>query len=447
MKRGLIAILIFVFYTAAAQEKIVTLTGKIVDKQTQHPIPFVNIQLKSGSSGTSTNQDGEFIFKIGESRNGDTLSISSIGYKTLLLPITKIGRNLLISLEPAIVELAEVTVNATSGLELLKKVLAKIPENYDTSNVQLTAFYRENVWLGDVELSFTESVLDIHRTFKVTKTPNDQIRILKGRKKRIDFGKEGQLYFWLSGPANGARGSLGGDLIKYRDAKYSPLNPSNFRYYDYDYVESIKDGDQNLIVLNILPKKKSSRALLHMKVFIEEGSLAIIRIDHSLNETGVKHAERSDRGLPQRIMSGVVHAHLDYHKFEHTFTYKKYDNKWYLNRVVRHWEILVDSRKRNWEDRVLKFDMDFVTTDIDTKNVRPITEGDIGSKETPIGVLMGNEFDEAFWENYNTVKSINIDSIKTIDVIQDTVTKKGIHVSNRTNGFTRGDTLRENSLR
>lgn len=444
-RKGILtALLFFVFSIVSAQEKFITLTGKITDSETRQPIPFVNVQLKSRSTGTSTNHDGEFIFKIPESQSSDTLLISSIGYKVLTVPLSGIGRNLSVTLEPAVVELAEVTVNATSGLELLKKALAKIPENYDTANVQLTAFYRENVWLGDTELSFSESVLEVHRTFKVAKAPNDQIRILKGRKKKIDYGREAQLYYWLSGPANGARGSLAEDLIKYRNAKYSPFNHTNFRYYNYDYVETIKEDDHNIIVLSILPKKKSSRALMNMKVFIQEESLAIARFDLALNENGVKYVERKDRGLPQRIMSAVTHAHLDYHKFGQTLLYKEYHNKWYLNRVVRHWEILVDSKKRNWEDRLLKFDMDFVTTDISTENVQPITEGDIGTKEAPIGVLMGNDFDEAFWENYNTIKSVTIDSskLKPKEVEQDTVVKKTVHVSNRQNGFTRGDTLR-----
>lgn len=444
MKSGLITVLVLLFGSAFCQEKFITLTGKISDKQTQLAIPFVSIQLKSGSSGTSSNLDGEFIFKIEESRRTDTLLFSSIGYKSLVVPLSEIGRNISVSLEPAVVELAEVTVKATSGLDLLKKVLAKVPENYDTSDVQLTAFYRENVWLGDFELSFSESVLDVFRTFKVTKAPNDQIRILKGRKKKIDYGREGQLYFWLSGPANGARGSLAEDLVKYRNAKFNPLNPSNYKHYNYDYVETINEGDRNIIVLSVLPKKKSSRALFNMKVFIEDESLAIVRIDFALNGKGVNYVERKDKGIPQSIMAAVTHAHLDYDKFEYTLTYKQYKDKWYLNRVVRHWEILVDSKRRNWEDRVLRFDMDFVTTNIDTKNLRPITEGDIGKSETPIGVLMGNDFDEAFWENYNTIKSVTVDSLKmkSQEVRADTIKKKTVHVSNRHNGFTRADTLR-----
>ena len=42
----------------------------------------------------------------------------------------------------------------------MKEVLEKIPQNFDTTDTQFTAFYRENVWMGDVELAFSEAVLE-----------------------------------------------------------------------------------------------------------------------------------------------------------------------------------------------------------------------------------------------------------------------------------------------
>jgi hypothetical protein len=165
------------------QEKFITLSGKITDFQTQNPIPFVNIQVKSRSIGTATNSEGEFIFKIPESLSEDTLLLSCIGYKIVAKPLGSVGLNISIALEPATVVLTEVTVNAPSGLDILKKALDKIPENYDTSDLQLTAFYREQVRLGNFELSYSESVLDIYKTFKTDKKLNDQIRIIKGRKE------------------------------------------------------------------------------------------------------------------------------------------------------------------------------------------------------------------------------------------------------------------------
>lgn len=428
-----------------SQQKFITLSGKITDLQTGYPIPFANIQLKSRSIGTATNSEGEFIFKIPESLSRDTLLISCIGYKTAEKPLRSMGLNISIALEPATVVLAEVTVNASTGLDILKKALAKIPENYDTSDVQLTAFYREQLRLGDFELAHSESVLDIHKTFKTDKKLNDQIRIIKGRKKKIDFGKDAQLYFWISGISNGARGSLGEDLIKYNKFGYSPISPKNFKYYNYEYTETIHEGDRDLAVIHILPKKNSRKALFTMKVFIDEESFAIVKYDIEATKTGVRRTERKDKGVAYAIMTKVVGATADYHKFPASVTFKQYNHKWYLNTVTRHWEILMNSKKRNMVDRPWVSDMHLMITDINTENVRPITEGNIGDKEGSITSFIGNEQDEAFWENYNILKGVVPDSLKFESKDSpkvDSVKTPKQHVSNRQNGFTRADTLR-----
>ncbi len=60
--------------------------------------------------------------------------------------------------------------------------------------------------------------------------------------------------------------------------------------------------------------------------------------------------------------------------------------------------------------------------------------------------LIGSDFDEAFWENYNILKAESPDSVRKSDVIlppQDTTTNTlDVFIPNRTNGFTRADTLR-----
>jgi hypothetical protein len=354
------------------------------------------------------------------------------------------GLKILIALEPASVVLAEVTVNAETGLDLLKKALAKIPENYDTSAVQFTAFYREQLKLADFELSYSESVLDIYRIHKAEEKLNDQIRIIKGRKKKIEFGSNVQLYAWISGISNGARGSLGEDQIKYNKLGYSPFSAKNYRYYNYDYVETIHEDDRDLVVIHILPKKKSRKAIFETKVFIDEESLAIVRCDYKATETGVRLTERKDKGIAYGIMSKVVGATLDYHRFEASVTYKQYNHKWYLSTVNRGWEILVNSKKRNMVNVPWTSNMQLMITDINTENVKPITVGNIGDKEGPITSFIGNDPDEAFWEHYNTLKSVLPDSLKDKgrEVSLDTARRKQTLASNRQNGFTRADTLR-----
>lgn len=428
-----------------AQEDFITIQGRVSDADTKKGIPFVNLQLQKTGAGTATNSSGEFILKIRSSEIEDTLLVSCIGYRQLKTKRQITARMLNIELQPAVVELVAVTVNSQTGLDILKDALNRIPQNYDTATVQFTAFYREQVSLGDFELNFNESVLDIYRPFKTEKKLNDQIRILKGRKKSINYGNEGQLYYWINGISNGARGSLSEDLIKYQKAKNSPFNPDNYRYYDYDYIETIKEGDRNVIVLDILPKQRSRKGYLRTKVFLDEKSLAFIRYNFELTPQGRRMVSRKDKGVAYAIMSKVVHATMEYHKFQYTIAYNQHGGKWYLNRVTRHWEILVDSKKRNWEDKVWRADTDLIMTDLQTENLQPITIGDIGQKENSMQSFIGSDFDEKFWENYNIMKSETADSLRNNDIAlpaRDTTMLANTLIPNRINGFTRADTLR-----
>lgn len=427
---------------SAWAQQIITLTGKVTEVGKDQPVPFAHVQLKNRSIGTATNIEGEFVFKLPESLSRDTLVISSIGYQTVELPLASAGNSIIVKLQPAVIMLDEVTVKATSALSILQKAVAKIPDNYDTSAIQLTAFYRENLGLDTFQLAYTEAVLDIYKIFKTEKTLNDQIRIVKGRKKQIDFGKDAQFYFWMGGISNGARGSLSDDFVKYNRSEFLPSNPKNYKYYEFDYVGTIDEGGRNLIVIDIVPKKNSRKALLVMKMFIEEESNAIVRINYHLSEAGIRRTGRKDKGLAYSIMTKIVKARLDYHKFEGVVTYKQVDGKWHLNTVTRHWEIFVNSPSRNMVNTQWHADMDFIVTDINRKDVKPVTNN-IGDKETPMGRIIGNDLDEAFWENYNILKPV-ADSVKGIDKRPAPVVPKKASnlIPNRQNGFTRADTLR-----
>jgi CarboxypepD_reg-like domain len=58
--------------------------GIVVDSATFAPIPFVNIQLKSSTRGTSTDSEGNFSILASDK---DTLLFSIVGYQRLELPL------------------------------------------------------------------------------------------------------------------------------------------------------------------------------------------------------------------------------------------------------------------------------------------------------------------------------------------------------------------------
>lgn len=447
-----VLVLILLITAPAFSQDFITIRGRIIDAGTGTPVPFANIHLTSQSTGTSANEAGEFIFKLDEQFAGQMIRISSIGYKSQDKPIAIANTYEVIALESAVTELKEVTVTGESAFDLVKRVIAAVPQKFDTSVYHMSAFYRENTWLGKDELLYNEGVLDIRKSFKVDKkNPTDQIKILKSRKKKIDLGKGGILYYWLAGPSNGARFSLGEDMIKYRNTEWSVFNTKNFRYYNFDYAGVISDGHRQLIIVDIKPRKKSRKALFVMRAYIDEEALVLVRYDYYLTEEGVRRVERQDKGVAYAVATVAYGASLNYHHFSIGCSYHEYKGKWYLSSVKRQFEILVDSRKRKMDNTLWKSDILLQITGIDLANQDSISEGNIGDKRDRFGSLTTDEYDEDFWENYNVVKTTVADSLVQKVFQADTLSRKMLVIArenqsdlylNGKTAFTRADTLR-----
>ena len=73
---------------AFCQERIIS--GNIQDALTKEPIGFASIYLKKSGSGKTIDSSGTFRFKI-DNAEKDTLVISYIGYKNILIPIDSIN--------------------------------------------------------------------------------------------------------------------------------------------------------------------------------------------------------------------------------------------------------------------------------------------------------------------------------------------------------------------
>jgi len=424
-----------------AQEKFKTLSGRVTDAGSHQPVIYANIQLKKGSIGTVTNAGGDFVFNVADKYWQDTLLISCIGYKTVVLPLPVNSQpDMEIRMEQGVYLLPAVAVNMRSGLAILKQMVDRIPENYDTADVKLTAFYRESIRLAGDTLNFNESVLDIYKTYHNSRDHKDQIRILKGRKKKVDWSKDPQLYYWIGNIMNTAYSSLNEDLQKYLDAKRNILNERNFRYYNCDYQETVREGDRNLLVLSLQPKDDSRKALVRAKLYIDESSMALVRCEMETTPAGVDYINGHQKGgISYTIMSKINKATLDFSGLKMVITYKQYRNKTYLSTVTRHWDCVVNSKKRGMQDVPWTGDFYLLVTDINTDKVERFSS-DVSNSKSSMNNEVGNEYDASFWENYNILLPVLPDSLKQKQVSPPPPGAK--HVSNRQNGFTRGDTLR-----
>jgi len=445
MYNRLLLLILFTFFAASAfcQDGYIVISGKVTDSNTRQPIAAANILLKKGSAGTITNSAGDFVFKIPEAAAGDSMLISCIGYRPLARSVAARGNGIVITLEPAIIALPEVSIHVTDALDILKRAIAAIPRNYDTANVRLTAFYREDIRYDHDTLNFNESVLDIFKTFRTGKGNSDQIRILKGRKMPSPPNDDPQFYGWIGNIRNTAYSALGEDIIKYRDAKNSTLAEHNFRYYNYTLLETINEDNRRVQVIRVSPRDKTKKGLLRGKIYIDASTLAIVKYTCEVTPAGIDYVNKHGKGgVAQALMAKIMGGSIDFKGIAQEISYRPYQGKYYLSAVQRHWDITVNSRKRNIKDVPWQGNFSFLVTDVSKDSAQRFQTA-ISSNNTSMNHLIGKDYDAAFWEHYNILQPEIPDSLRQqlpVAVQPDTIPVK--HVSNRQNGFTRADTLR-----
>lgn len=243
-----------------------------------------------------------------------------------------------VSAYPQIVNLREVAVHPGQGLEIVKRMIAAIPQNYDTSSLTMRAFYKENIRLAGDTLNYNESELEIK---------GDQWKVIKPGRKKTFSSPDFQFYNWISNISNAPAGALHEDLIKYANTRYSILNPGYFRYYNY-YIDSLQ-GHQ--LVIAVVPKNNNKKAFVSGRLYIDTVSMALVRCELVASPAGIRHVNKHGRGgIRYTIMSKYIKASMDFEQIRMVVTYLRNGDKYYLNEVHRHWETVINSNKRQLKD-------------------------------------------------------------------------------------------------
>lgn len=88
-----------------------TIEGKVFYKDDETPAPFVNVEVTNRKGlQTMTNFTGSFSIRIPDSKNTDTIVISSIGYKSIRLPLKVAAKRSTFVLTEIVKEMNGVTV-------------------------------------------------------------------------------------------------------------------------------------------------------------------------------------------------------------------------------------------------------------------------------------------------------------------------------------------------
>lgn len=369
-----------------------SIKGLVIDGRTRQPLPYSIVFLSNKSTGTITNQAGRFELKVQTNDYSDTVGISHIGYKMVLVPLSSVDTSaLVIRLSSEKVQIREVVVKPLDPIYILTKAIESIPENYDRKPAVYTGFIRESTQQDNKNVSLSEAVINVFKE-PYTSFREDQIKIFKGRKgnnlntkELIDFVVQGSLY-----------NSLQLDIVKNRPTF---LDADYFTLYEYSLEKTISHLERPTYVIAFKQREGVKYPCYKGKVFVDVETLAIVGALFELSEKEMSYTE----GLyvkksPRRM--GVKPLRANYQVF-----YRLYHQKWNLSNVRSELFIRVRRKKdkeMNKFNSVFTSVSEFVITNKDTANIARFKADEI-SRPRDVLVDQIGETDLTFWGDENII--------------------------------------------
>jgi len=147
--------ILLLFFAFGYSQK--TIKGKVLEATTSEALPFVNLFSTESNQGVYTNLEGYFEFQI---PNGvQSITISCLGYKTIVIPIENLNeKEQIIRLEPEEYALEEVVVVNKPLHEIMNNLVSNSKNQLDR-DVKLDTYYREFLKINDQYSKFSDGLV------------------------------------------------------------------------------------------------------------------------------------------------------------------------------------------------------------------------------------------------------------------------------------------------
>jgi hypothetical protein len=290
MKNTFTLFSLFLIATAFTQIK-----GKVVDKN-KKPLPYVSVYMQNSLSGTTTNNNGEYILET-KKTGKQTIIFQFLGYKTLekTIHIDKLPFVLNTQLQEEKVQLDEVTINSNENPAnaIIRKVIANKEKNTDKSSKYTADFYSRGLFKikNAPKKILGQDVGDLGGGLDSTRSGiiylSETVSKVWYQKKPKNF-KEVIVASKVSGQDNGISFNRAADvnfnlyknLVPVADATiFSPISSYAFSYYRFKLIGSFYDTNGKLVnKIKIIPRRENDRVFGGF-IYVVEDDWAIYGAD------------------------------------------------------------------------------------------------------------------------------------------------------------------------
>ncbi|MCF8245470.1 MAG: DUF5686 and carboxypeptidase regulatory-like domain-containing protein [Saprospiraceae bacterium] len=133
----LFSLFLLLFSSTAFSQKLTSVKGKVIDKETKEPLPFATVGFRGTTVGATTDLDG--VYELDAKIASSELEVSSLGYETKVLPVVMGQKqNIDIELESTSITLGTAIVKAdrerykrrnNPAVDLMRNVIANKEKN------------------------------------------------------------------------------------------------------------------------------------------------------------------------------------------------------------------------------------------------------------------------------------------------------------------------------
>ena len=388
----------------AQQSEFITLAGKAIDGTSREPLKFVSVGLKGTNISNVTNSEGVFTLKVPAGTPEDAVVVlSCLGFNDLEARVTQFegctsDDPLLLAMIPAIYRLPAIVVGMTDAEYLVSQAYNSIKQNYPTTHVGMTAFYRELIKKGNTKyLSLNEAVLDIDKT-SYTSFQADRAGIYKGR-GTVNYDASDTLFVKYQG---GVSSSLSIDLMKNPFA--GVVLKDIFDVYDFSVEGSAVQDDRIFTVVSFSQRPEFEEMLFRGKMYIDPDTYAVGRVEFNMNVEGRPSA------ASLFILKSPAKTKFTVDEAAYVVNYKEKDGKWYYDYASINLAFTAKHKLSPFRQHYT-ISSELAITDFAPGQIEITDESRLRLRDQ-LSEKVSDFTDESFWENYNVIEpDASIDAI------------------------------------
>lgn len=367
---------------ALAQD--ITVSATVVDKETNEPLSYASVGLKSVSIGTTSNADGQFDFHMPAEYRNEVIVISMLGYKNFEAPVwSMIGDAQIIRMQKSPILLKEFVVTDTlEGQDILEIALSRIEQNYPMKPFLLDGFYRDVKKVGGTYISLLEAAVKIYdenyeaprNRFKLRET----VRLVEVRQS---FGYESRFTTYFD------QDNLLEDLLLHNNIRYRHFDDGEEVFSKLVREKNSVYNDHEIYVI-------SYNGDYYMKLFIDAEDFSIVHFEF-------------EQGFEDDYLGKRKDLYSKFAGIRKTIDFRKFQGKMYPS-------FITVSSKINWYDlqtNEMKFQTElFQQLLINNVNPKPKERIRLTEKMRNYGLQFQDQpYNKKFWDNYNVLKETPLD--------------------------------------